>query len=327
MVKGSGWSSFWRRWGAASLLVACLGSAPLGAQTPSAPPAGGATPAVKAPAATKAESGAAQAKGAAEERSSQVEAPAAQPKTKEAPVIKRKGKVWQPPSPEVRKLITEASRSIRHAAFDQAIAQMEEAAKLAPERPELWLFLAELRQKVRLHSEAAQAFGRCLELRPDDKAIKRQYAKALYEAAQYAQANKVWGELLAINPHSLEALHYRARCTYYLKDYPQTEKLLAEALREQPEYPPVRALEVKLSTAEGRYWQAYRQLQELRSLLESGHPSLLEAESCEEEIRWGLLSWVGAGVLGVLVLGGGVYAYRRRQKAPQSPAKEKESLS
>ncbi len=102
--------------------------------------------------------------------------------------------------------------------YNLALADLDQAIRLAPGQDDYWLNRATLRQQTGNLEGALNDYQKALEIRPTAEAYNGR-ANTLVDLGQYAQANRDYGRAIAQNPQFKEAFFNRAGVRFDLGNF------------------------------------------------------------------------------------------------------------
>lgn len=113
---------------------------------------------------------------------------------------------------ETAKATANASPQEREAMINAMVERLAARLQQQPDDPEGWVRLGRSYLVLNQPAKAADAYARAAKLKPDDVAVKQQYAEALVEASTNAdppgEATALFRQVLAADPQNAEALWY-----------------------------------------------------------------------------------------------------------------------
>lgn len=139
------------------------------------------------------------------------------------------------------------------APFMEAVAELEREIAAAPDDPEPRLRLATLYFDVGLWPQAEQAYGRYLEVRPEDPDALTDLGAALYEQGRFEEALARFREARQIAPDHFQARVNEALVLAFgLRRFDDAEALVEELRRAHPGDPNVERLAAGIARAKGQ---------------------------------------------------------------------------
>jgi tetratricopeptide (TPR) repeat protein len=111
----------------------------------------------------------------------------------------------------VRDALAEARRALTDGASDRARRLLDEVARVHPDRPEVYLLLAEAQQKVARWGDAVISLGRAAALDPLVGAVHYQLGFAAAHTGDFRRAREAWDTFLRLDDGSGDARRDRAR--------------------------------------------------------------------------------------------------------------------
>jgi cytochrome c-type biogenesis protein CcmH len=207
------------------------------------------------PATLKTSKGAARKPPPPAEAASSPATPANQP----APAAAEQGEADMPSSTEV----TEAARATanatpqeRQAMIDAMVARLASRLEQQPDDVDGWTRLGRAYMVLNQADKAKDAYAHAAKLKPDDTAIKQQYAEAIIEAEggdqPPAQATALMREILGAEPQNAEALWYVGLAEEAAGHKDAAQDLLTKLLAQLPADAPARQeVEQRLAALKG----------------------------------------------------------------------------
>jgi tetratricopeptide (TPR) repeat protein len=159
----------------------------------------------------------------------------------------------------------------------RAIEKLKAAADKSPS-PETLIALAQTYEQMHDYKNASAAYGKALEMSPDNARLQRKVAESLMQADQLDEALQLFQHLSADEPRDpqpkLRIVEiYRAK-----RDFAKARETLEQLKKENPDDAEVRYNEVKLLDEEGRLPQAITVMSGLVKDTEKRNYSASEAE-------------------------------------------------
>jgi tetratricopeptide (TPR) repeat protein len=140
----------------------------------------------------------------------------------------------QPLAPEPRVGLSQACEGIGDTWA--AAAWLSDACRVAPQRPELWLELAQLLLKLRRDAEVEPLLQAALALHPEHVALLQVQAELYLRAKVYAKALPAYARLHAMNPADRAAVLHLGFCLEHTGDIGAAVLRYREALALDPDF-------------------------------------------------------------------------------------------
>ena len=134
---------------------------------------------------------------------------------------------------------------------DQAIMELVKAQRLAPDRPDIALFLAHAAERLGYYADTATAYDQYLKLRPGDDVVRRERGFALARTAKFEQGLADLRWYVARHPKDARGL-YQLGIAETIKERPKALEHLNRAIALDPKLTPARFARAVLLYQEGK---------------------------------------------------------------------------
>jgi tetratricopeptide (TPR) repeat protein len=126
--------------------------------------------------------------------------------------------------------------SARKKNYSEAIAAFEEALKINPENATVWVYKAEVLDRMGEHQEALAAADKAVETDPLDEGTWIAQGTALDNLGRYGKASDSFDRALDINPENVVAWCNKGIALSHDLDFPDAYHAFSQALKIDPGY-------------------------------------------------------------------------------------------
>jgi putative PEP-CTERM system TPR-repeat lipoprotein len=173
-----------------------------------------------------------------------------------------------PPAVQAELLLARAAAQSDLGETRAALASIEGARRLAPQRPESWLVEVPLRIRTQALPEALKAAEQALRLAPQSPEALYLRATVLHAQGQLAAALSGYGQVLTQDPSHLEALVAHAGLALDLEQVDAARATLASLLRQHPRDPRGAYLRALVAERDGQRTEALTALRSVVDLID-----------------------------------------------------------
>ncbi|MBM3883076.1 MAG: glycosyltransferase, partial [Verrucomicrobia bacterium] len=138
------------------------------------------------------------------------------------------------PNGALAQALAQADQLYAAGQLDAALAQLEQAASLAPDQRELLTALGSLQFNTGRHPDSVQTFQRLVALHPDDPELQTQLALAAFHAQQAELFEAALSRALELAPGYEPALRLLARINFEHERFIQAGRLYAKLIEHHP---------------------------------------------------------------------------------------------